>query len=93
MKKGKHDLIITPEDFKDCSIVVPAKVAEEHLIVFNTKEEKPCLKIINWKMDMCSIYPGDYEWICSGVDGNPFRAAFAINLFLWSLGIFEGWCE
>lgn len=37
--------------------------------------------------------PDTTTWTAMCVGGNPFRAAFAINMFLWSLGIFEGWGE
>lgn len=33
------------------------------------------------------------KWSVSGCAGNPFRAAFAINLVLWSLGIFDKWID
>lgn len=38
-------------------------------------------------------WKNEYVYLANGVKGNPFRAAFAINLFLWSLGVFEGWGE
>lgn len=66
------------------TITINAEDLDKHPVTIPAEVAEEHL--INW--DHCPM-----DWTCSGYEGNFFRAAFAINLVLWSLGIFEGWSE